>query len=140
MGTLKFTLTTPVVNLKWWNASRPELLMAVEKYNKQHWVEETDPVTSVKWAPRKPPTGSWPLLRKTGLMQDTTVFEARPTRPMVFQAQTVDYGPFLQYGTRYMPQRRWLGIGPDLAREMERIIAPNVWKKRKVTQRFIYKW
>ena len=139
MGRLTFSLTTPKVNLKWWNSSRNELLDAVEKFNRESWVKEQDPVTGSKWAPRKPPTGSWPLLRKTGLMQDTAKFEARPTRPMIFQAQTVDYGPFLQYGTRFMPQRRWLGIGPDLAREMERIIAPNIFRG-KTTIKFSYKW
>jgi len=139
MGTLKFSLTTPKVNLKWWNSSRNELTDIIEKQNRESWGREEDPVTGAKWAPRKPPTGSWPLLRKTGLMQDTVKYSARPSRPMVFLATTTDYGPFLQYGTRFMPQRRWVGIGPNITREFERVLAKYMFKG-KTTISFMYKW
>lgn len=135
---LKLSLTTPKVNLKWWQSSRRELLAAVEQYNRESWNKEKDPVTQDKWAPRKPPTGTWPLLYKTGLMQDTAKFQAVPTKPMIFSAKTTDYGPFLQYGTRFMVQRRWLGIGDRLARRMEVIIGRNVFRGR-TTIKFEYK-
>ncbi len=126
---IKFRLTLPKVNEKWWQTSKSELTKLVEDYNKENWSSQTDPVTGSGWAPRKPPTGGWPILRKSGKMQDSTKFNS--SGPMLFTAKTsVSYGGFHMSGTSKMPQRRWLGIGPSLTRDMEQVIARNIFKGR----------
>ena len=126
---IKFRLTLPKVNEKWWLTSKSELTKLVEDYNKENWASQTDPVTGSGWAPRKPPTGGWPILRKSGKMQDSTKFNS--SGPMLFTAKTsVSYGGFHMSGTSKMPQRRWLGIGPSLTRDMEQVIARNIFKGR----------
>lgn len=129
---LKMSLTTPKPNLNWWKSSKNELSKVVEDYNRQMWRQQLDPVTSKPWAPRKPPTGSWPILRKTGKMQDTAKFRTT-AEPMIFLARVTDYGPFHQYGTSKMPQRRWLGIGDRVINPMEKAIAPHIFKGKKRT-------
>ena len=126
---IKFRLTIPKVNEKWWLTSKSELTKLVEDYNKENWASQTDPVTGAAWAPRKPPTGSWPILRKSGKMEETTKFSS--SGPMQFTARTaVNYGGFHMTGTSKMPRRRWLGIGPDLTNDMEKVIARNIFKGR----------
>ena len=126
---ISFKLTLPKVNENWWVSSKPKLTRIVEDYNKQSWSEERDPVDGSGWAPRKPPTGSWPLLRKTGKMQDSTRFSAPGV--MLFTAKTsVNYGGFHMSGTSKMPRRRWLGIGPSVVPQMEREIAMHIFKGR----------
>ena len=132
---LTMKLTTPKVNLNWWNSSKDKLVETVEKYHRDAWPTQRDPVTLKPWAPRKPPTGSWPLLRKTGLMQQTASFRYGKN-PMTFVATTTDYGPFLQFGTKFMVQRRWLGIGPKMLDPMARIIGQNIFKGKTI-QRFV---
>ena len=126
---ISFKLTAPKVNLDWWKSSKSRLTKIVEDYNKQSWSEQRDPVDGSGWAPRKPPTGQWPLLRKTGKMQDSTKFSAAGT--MLFTAKTaVNYGGFHMSGTSKMPQRRWLGIGSPVIPQMEREIAKHIFKGR----------
>ena len=130
---IKMTLTTPVVNEYWWEASRRELTNVVERYNKQSWKAQVDPVTYKKWQPRKPPTGTWPLLRKTGLMQNSAKFYTEQGKKGMFYADTVYYGPFMQYGTSTVPARRWLGIGPKMLDPMAKVIKKHIFRKGKVT-------
>lgn len=112
---------------KWWNASKKELTKLVEEANKANWPNQRDPVTKKKWAPRQQPTGTWPLLRRTGRMQDSAIF--KPGRaPMSFVVTTTNYGPFNQYGTSKMPARRWLGIPPELGPKMGEIVFKSMWK------------
>ena len=132
MSMIKMKLTVPNVNYEWWKSSKNELNRLVEEYNRSMWPKQSDPVTLKPWAPRKPPTGNWPLLRKTGRMQDTAKFKTGKA-PMSFYARTTDYGPYLQYGTSRMPARRWLGIGPAILDPMARIIASKVFKGPKKT-------
>tara|TARA_R110002012_G_scaffold163717_1_gene326111 strand:- start:424 stop:822 length:399 start_codon:yes stop_codon:yes gene_type:complete len=127
---ISFKLTTPKVNLDWWKSSKSKLTKLVEDYNRQSWSAEKDPVTGSGWAPRKQPTGGWPLLRKSGKMQDSTRFSAA-AGTMLFTAKTsVNYGGFHMSGTSKMPQRRWLGIGSPVIPEMEREIAKHIFKGR----------
>ena len=77
MSKFKLTLTLPKVNQDWWKSSKRELNELVENYNRDNWPKQRDPVTLKPWAPRKAPTGTWPVLRKTGEMQDTTKFKVR---------------------------------------------------------------
>ena len=125
-------LTVPNVNIDWWKASKTQLNKLVEDYNKSSWAQQSDPVTLQPWAPRKQPTGSWPLLRKTGRMQDTTKFKTSAD-PMKFYAKTTNYGPYLQYGTSKMVARRWLGIGPAILNPMAAIIGKSIFKGKSTT-------
>ena len=130
---IKMTLTMPIVNEMWWNASRNELTQVVERYNKQSWRKQVDPVTLKKWQPRKPPTGTWPLLRLTGTMQNTAKFYTLQGKKGMFYADTVYYGPFMQYGTDTVPARRWLGIGRQMLDPMAKVIRKYIFKKQKIT-------
>ena len=127
---IKFKLTVPVVHEDWWKKSKSALNKIVEEYNRENWSSETDPVTGAGWAPRKPPTGGWPLLNRTGKMFGSTKFTA--PGPMLFTAKVgVNYGGFHMSGTSKMPQRRWLGIGASLIPRMEKEIAQHIFKGRK---------
>jgi phage gpG-like protein len=123
----KMSLTTPKVKENWWASSKTELNKIVEDYNRQNWAQQRDPVSLKPWTPRKPPTGTWPILRKTGKMQDTARFKTT-SAPMIFIARVEDYGTFHQYGTSRMPQRRWLGIGEQIINPMEKVIAKHIFK------------
>ena len=127
---LGFKLTTPNVNYDWWKTSKNELNKLVTDYNKQMQAKQVDPVTLQPWKPRKPPTGSWPLLRRTGKMLDTQKIKPGKS-PMMFNARTTYYGPYLQYGTKYMPARRWLGIGEQILNPMSKVIASKIFKGKK---------
>ena len=63
-------------------------------------------------------------------MQDTAKFYTRPSRVGEFFAETVYYGPYLQYGTKYMPPRVWLAIGPRVIPAMEKVVARSLFTKR----------
>lgn len=133
MTGFKFTLTVPKVNENWWATSKTKLQQIVEEYNKESWSKQQDPVDNTRWDPRKPPTGSWPILRKSGRMQDSTKFTS--SGKMLFEAKTaVNYGSFHQNGTSKMPRRRWLGIGGDVTDKMAKVIAKNIFKgKTRIT-------
>ena len=128
---IKFKLTVPKVNEQWWRSSKKELNQIVEQHNKESWSAQKDPVTGSPWAPRKQPTGSWPLLKKSGKMLGSTKFKA-PSAPMLFKAKTgVDYGKFHQEGTSKMPQRRWLGLGSQATSKMAKVISKHIFKGKK---------
>lgn len=125
---LSFKITFPKPNVKWWKSSKKELLEMVETHHKDYWSKESDPVTGASWAPRKKPTGSWPILRKSGKMLGSAKFKA-DERPMLFSATTnVSYGSFHQNGTSKMPRRRWLGLGSDFADKFDNVVAKNLFK------------
>ena len=130
MADFSFRLTLPKVNERWWESSKTQLQRIVEEYNKENWAAQTDPVDGSSWAPRKPPTGGWPLLNRTGKMFGSTKFKA--TGKMLFSASVgVNYGGFHMSGTSKMPQRRWLGIGGELTRRMEDVIAKHCFKGKQ---------
>jgi len=132
MSMIKMKLTVPNVNYDWWRTSKNELNRLVEDYNRSTWPSQSDPVTLKPWAPRKQPTGTWPLLKRTGRMQDTAKFKT-VNSPMSFYAKTTNYGPYLQYGTKNMPARRWLCIGPAVLNPMATIIGKQIFKGKKTT-------
>jgi len=126
------TLSIPKPNMKWWQSSKNEVLKIVEEYNKEAWSEEKDPVTGNKWQPRKQPTGSHPLLKKSGKMQKSTKFKAT-SNPMMFNAViNTSYGGFHQRGTSRTPQRRWLGIGEDITPKLTPIFQKHLFKGKTV--------
>lgn len=124
---IKMSITFPKPNLKWWSSSKNEVLQVVKEYNEEAWAAERDPVTGDKWAPRKQPTGSHPLLKKSGKMQKSTQFKAT-SKPMMFNAVVkVPYGGFHQRGTSKMPQRRWLGLGSDITPKLVPIFREHLF-------------
>ena len=129
---IKFKLTIPKPNLHWYKDSKNELLKITEDWNREHWAKESDPVTGNKWAPRKPPTGSHPLLKKSGKMLGSTKFVAH-SRPMEFAARTqVNYSGFHQRGTSKMVQRRWLGIGGNITEKYAPVFRKRLFKGKYV--------
>ena len=125
---LKFKLTIPKPNVNWYGNSKKELLKITEEFNKENWSAETDPATGKKWEPRKQPTGSHPLLRKSGKMMSSTKFKAGD-RPFDFKAKVgVKYGGFHQRGTSKMVQRRWLGVGSRLTSKFAPIFRKHLFK------------
>lgn len=125
---IKFKITIPKPNENWWKSSKNELLRMVEQHHTESWSSKEDPVTGNPWTPRKAPTGSWPLLRKSGKMLGSTKFKA-DNRPMIFRATTnVNYGSFHQNGTSRMPQRRWLGLGGNFDDKFAKVVAKNIFK------------
>ena len=131
---LKFKMTIPKPNLNWYKSSKKELLKITEEFNKENWAAETDPVTGKKWEPRKKPTGSHPLLKKSGKMMSLTKFKASD-RPFDFKARVgVTYGGFHQKGTSKMPQRRWLGVGSRLTTKFAPIFRKNLFKGKYTFQ------
>ena len=129
----KMALTMPKFNEQWWKKSKKELDDIVERHNRSSWGAQKDPVTGDRWKKRKQPTGSWPLLNKTGKMFGSTKFRSGKD-PMSFIAKTTDYAKFHQSGTSKMPQRRFLGIGDKVLEDMAEVIAKNIIKG-KVTLR-----
>jgi hypothetical protein len=125
---IKFKMTIPKPNLRWYRDSKKELLKVVEEHNREAWAAERDPVTNKKWQPRKKPTGSHPLLKKSGKMFGSTKFKAGD-RPFDFKATVgVRYGGFHQKGTSKMPQRRWLGVGSTIDDKMIPIFQKHLFK------------
>lgn len=124
---LKLTLTIPKPNLSWWKSSKKELDQIVERHNRSSWGKQRDPVTGDKWKKRKEPTGSWPLLNKTGKMLGKTKFKSGKD-PMSFMAKSTDYAKFHQKGTSKMPQRRFLGVGSKVVDEMAEVIGKHIFK------------
>ena len=125
---ISFKMTIPKPNLKWYKSAKKELLAVTEKYNRESWEKESDPVTGKKWAPRKQPTGKHPLLKKSGKMLGSTKFKATD-KVMDFRARTtVNYGGFHQRGTSKMPQRRWLGIGERIVKDYAPIMEKHLFK------------
>lgn len=128
---IKFKLTVPVVNDKWWKSSKKELLQVVKQHHQESWSASQDPATGKAWQPRKKPTGSHPLLRKSGKMLNSTKFKS-DSHPMLFKATTnVSYGKFHQEGTSRMPQRRWLGLGGGFEDKFASVVAKHIFKGTK---------
>ena len=121
-------ITIPKPNLKWWNSSKSKVLETVKTYNQDSWKKQADPVTGKKWEPRKEPTGTHPLLRKSGKMMNSTSFKAT-SKPMMFNAIVkVPYGGYHQRGTSKMPKRRWLGVGSAITPKLIPIFKESLFK------------
>ena len=105
---IKFSVENPPqFNLNWWEPTQEEWAPILLADQKPFWKDERDPDNGRPWQARKPPTGSWPILRKTGVMQDTA--EIVPWQ-RGYMVNTTFYGPFHQFGTSRMVARPWMGI------------------------------
>lgn len=74
--------------------------------------------SGARWEARKPPTGTWPLLEKSGRMRKS--YHVTATAAGVSVANTVPYAGFHQTGTGNMVARKVL---PDAG-------LPQVWRDR----------
>ena len=129
---IKFRLECPKPNLKWYKDGKKEYLKVVEEHNKKSWAAAKDPGGGGKWAPRKPPTGQHPLLRKSGKMFGSTKFKAGD-RPFDFKATVgVKYGKYHQEGTSKMPRRRWLGIDHTIDDQLMPVVKKHIFKGKYV--------
>ena len=95
-------------NENWWKYSKNPIADILQQDNEEAWSRERDPQTGQGWAPRKEPTGAWPILRKTGRMQDKV--RIRPQGVGLFATKTTNYGPYHMSGTSRMVARPWLGV------------------------------
>jgi phage gpG-like protein len=77
-----------------------------------------EPTSGDQWAPRVPPTGSWPILEKTGRMRRS--YHVSATTTGVTVTNSTDYAGFHQTGTARMVARKVLPDG-DL---------PGEWRAR----------
>ena len=95
-------------NTNWWASSKNPIADILQLDNEEAWGQQQDPQTGQPWTPRKAPTGPWPILRKTGKMQDKV--RIRPVDVGIFATKTTSYGPYHMSGTSRMAARPWLGV------------------------------
>lgn len=127
---IEFKLKATTFNENWWDSSKNKIAKVLEEENQKSWEGEREPNTGAKWAPRKQPTGTWPILRKSGSMFDKT--KIKPSGGVgLFSAKTVSYGPFHQYGTSKMVARPWLGVPDGSLRPIADIIANSILRGRR---------
>lgn len=79
----------------------------------------------VPWAPRKEPTGSWPLLDKTGRLKlsiDYMVLSGTEVRV----DHNTDYGDYLDEGTSRMVARPFLMLQDEDLPEIENMMLQHI--------------
>ncbi len=109
--------------------AKEEIRLTVESLIDEGFERETDP-TGHPWAPRKPPTGGWPLLQKTlKMFKSFQVFEY-PRKIVVknfaLSKEGRPYPLFHQFGTRKMKARRMApvrGLPSRWRAELDRAVA-----------------
>lgn len=123
---ISFKGSVPQFNANWWNPSKYALARILQEYNEEAWSRERDPTTGLGWKARKDPKGSWPILRRSGKMQDKV--KIRPVAVGIFATRTTSYGPFHMTGTSRMPARPWLGIPSTAIPEMTSVVRSAILK------------
>lgn len=126
--TFKFRGSVQLFNENWWGSSKIGLADILQQDNEEAWSRERDPQTGMGWAPRKQPTGDWPILRRSGTMQDKV--KIRPIGIGLFATKTTNYGPFHMSGTRRMTARPWLGIPMSSIPKMESVVKKAIIRGR----------
>lgn len=120
---INFEINFPEFDPNWLQKCKDEIVKVAEEENKTSWKHEQNPTTGAKWPPRKQPTGSWPLLNKTGKMFGQTKFEAKGSNnSLPIKAQFPFYGQFHQNS------RPWLGVPPSSSPKIGKIIAKSIFK------------
>jgi len=117
----------PSINLNWWAPTQREWAPVLLEAQKPFWKDEKDPTSGKPWASRVPPTGRWPILHRTGVMQNTAKIVPYNTG---FKAQTTNYGPYQQFGTSKMVARPWLGIPSVALASLGAIAIKNIFFSR----------
>ena len=119
---------TPM-NLNWWKPTKEEWVPVLLDDHPQFWKRQVDPTYQQPWARLTPRYASWknerypgnPILRASGLMQDSAYIFTRGNK---FMVRSTDYGAYNQFGTSKMPARPWMGV-PDISLKQ---IVPISWK------------
>lgn len=123
---ITFKGSVPLFNENWWNSSKNPIADILQQDNEEAWSREKDPTTGKGWQARKKPTGDWPILRKSGKMQDKV--KIRPVAPGIFATKTTSYGPFHMTGTSRMVARPWLGVPSSSVPKMTLVVKKAVLK------------
>ena len=119
---------TPM-NLNWWRPTKEEWVPVLLDDHPQFWKRQVDPTYQQPWARLTPRYASWknerypgnPILRATGLMQDSAYIFTRGNK---FIVRSTDYGADNQFGTPGRAARPWMGV-PDISLKQ---IVPIAWK------------
>lgn len=117
------------MNLNWWRPTKEEWTPVLLDDQAQFWRQQVDPTYGRPWATLNPVYSKWkaerypgqPILRATGLMQDSAYIY---TRGNAFLVKSTPYGAYNQFGTSKMPARPWMGV-PDISLKQ---IVPISWK------------
>lgn len=133
---IKFSLSVPTFNTKWWEASKNELSKTLLEENQESWTREEDPQTQRRWSPltaiyaaRK--NRAYPgslILRRSGVMQDGTRILPLNSKGIFTARMGTSYGAFHMSGTSRMAARPWLGIPSAATPKMESIVAKAILK------------
>jgi phage gpG-like protein len=129
---IKFKTTgnglTPL-NLNWWKPTQKEWTPVLLDDQAPFWKRQVDPTYERPWARLNPAYAKWksdhypgqPILRATGLMQDSAFIYTRGNK---FLVKSTGYGAYNQFGTSKMPARPWMGV-PNVSLKQ---IVPISWK------------
>lgn len=109
--------------------AKEEIRLTVESLVEEGFERETDP-TGHRWAPRKPPTGGWPLLQLTRKMIKSFLVAVSGRKIVVrntaLSKEGRPYPIFHQFGTRKMQARRMApsrGLPSRWKAEIDRAVA-----------------
>ena len=121
---LKIKVTgLPKFNEKFFEDSIPEMERLLLKELKLLWKKEKDPDGN-PWKPRKDPTGTWPILYKTGKLQKTA--EVFISKNGSMTAKVVPYGVKHQFGFGRLPQRALFGLPKKFMNKVDDILWKNL--------------
>jgi phage gpG-like protein len=117
------------LNVNWWKPTQREWTPVLLDDQAPFWKRQVDPTYERPWARLNPAYSKWkaghypgePILRATGLMQDSAYIYTRGNR---FLVKSTRYGAYNQFGTSKMPARPWMGV-PDISLKQ---IVPISWK------------
>lgn len=117
------------LNLNWWKPTQRQWAPVLLKDHPAYWKKEADPTYQRPWKALQPSTierkdrkfPGQPILRRTGLMQDSAKIVPKGQG---FAVQSTPYGKYHQFGTDRMAARPWMGIPDDSLKQ----IAPIAWK------------
>ena len=117
------------LNVNWWKPTQREWTPILLDDQVPFWKKEVDPTYQRPWARLSPAYAKWkaqhypgePILRETGLMQDSAYIYTRGDQ---FLVKSTRYGAYNQFGTSKMPARPWMGV-PDISLKQ---IVPISWK------------
>ncbi len=111
-----------LLNEKFFQESLSEMEKVLLEELKLLWAKEKDPHGKA-WERRQQPTGSWPVLYKTGELQSSAKIIISPSGQ--FFAHTEPYGMAHQLGAG-VPQRQMFGLPDKFVRKAEEILWKNL--------------
>lgn len=114
---------------RWRRLVEGDLLRRVSDRVAKHARHRTRSPDGEAWAPRVEPTGSWPLLDKTGKLRKS-IRSVRMGSAETHVGTDVPYAHFLQRGTKKMSARPILGVGAEDVGDIEKLI--QAWVDRRL--------